>query len=122
MLVIEIINTIGHPPISWILDFGVTSQICVCIKDLEESMPLQKREVILRVGNGAIVDPLVIGTTSVLLSSKHVLNLKDCLYLLDPLWNVMSIQRLVKDNYVFSFTNDMCYIHCSNECVGMQKL
>ena len=31
LYVIEMINAIGHSPISWVLDSGATSHICVCL-------------------------------------------------------------------------------------------
>lgn len=59
--VIEMINAIGHSPISWILDSGATSHICVCMQDLKRSTLLEKKEVVLRVGNSDIIKPLAIG-------------------------------------------------------------
>jgi len=78
--VIEIINYIGRSPITWILDYGASSYICACMQDLQTSRPLQKRGIVLRVGNRASIDPLAIGISSVTLSTRHVLKIKDCLY------------------------------------------
>ena len=49
--VIEMINVVGHSPISWILDSGTTSYICVYMQDLEGSRLHGKREVVLQVRN-----------------------------------------------------------------------
>jgi len=99
ILAIEMINAIGHSPISWILDLGATSHIRVHMQDLERSRLLEKREVILRVENGTTVEPLAIGTTFVTLHSRHALTLKDFLYLPNSFRNVVTIPRLVKDGY-----------------------
>ena len=99
-----------------------TSHICVCMQDLKTSKPLKKREVVLKVGNGAIVDPLAIKTSFTLLYTEHAIKLKDCLYVPDAIQNVVSIRRLVNENYEFSFANNMCYIYYCNEYVGMGAL
>ena len=119
LYVIETINAIGHCPVSWILDSGATSHICVCMQDLKESRPLGKREVVLRVGNGDIVEPLTIGTAFVTLSSGHVITLKDALYLPNAFRNVLSIPRLVRDGYELSFNSHSCHIHYGDKVVGM---
>ena len=59
--------------------------------------------------NGASVNPLAIGTSYVLLPSGHVLRLKDCLCVPNAIWNVVSISRLIRDNYKFSFVNNVLY-------------
>lgn len=74
------INLIGRSPISWILDSGEISHLSVCMQDLLTSSPLQKQEVVLKVGNGATIVPLVVETSSVLLFTRHVIKLKECLF------------------------------------------
>jgi len=74
------------------------------------------------VGNGTFIDPLAIVTSSVTLSTRHILKLKDCLYLPKAIRNVVSIPKLIVENYEFSFSNNMCYIHFGNEYVGMGTL
>jgi len=71
------------------------------------------------VGNGALVEPLAIGIAFITLNSRHVLTLKDCLYLPYAFRNVVSIPRLVRDGYKLSFTFYVCRIHYYNDVVGM---
>ena len=52
--------------------------------------------------NGALIEPLTIGTTFVTLYSGHVMALKDYLYLPNTFRNVVSIPRLVNDGYELS--------------------
>ena len=37
LLLVEMINFIGQSPITWILDFDVSSHICVFMQDLQTS-------------------------------------------------------------------------------------
>ena len=79
---------------------------------------LGKCEVVLKVGNGATVAALAIGTIFVLLPSRHALNLYDFLHVPNVIRNVMSIPKLVQQNYEFTFANNCCYIHYGNEYAG----
>jgi len=54
-------------------------------------------------------EPLVIGTNFVTLNSKHVLTLKDYLYLPNVVQNAVSIPRLLKDGYELPFSSNECY-------------
>ena len=84
-----------------------------------KSRLLKKREVILYVGNGALVEPLAIGIAFITLNFGHVLTLKDCLYLPNVFRNVVSISRLVRDSYELSFTSNICHIHYGNDVFGV---
>ena len=47
---------------SWVLDTGCGSHICINVHELQGSRALTKGEVDLRVGNGAKVAALAVGT------------------------------------------------------------
>ncbi|WJX89163.1 hypothetical protein P8452_71180 [Trifolium repens] len=57
---------------SWVLDTGCGSHICTNVQELKESRELAKGEVDLRVGNGARVAALAVGTYNLTLPSGHI--------------------------------------------------
>ena len=59
--------------LSWILDTGCGSLICVNVQELEKSRSLMKGEVNLRVRNGARVAALAVGTYVLTLPTGLVL-------------------------------------------------
>ena len=66
--------------ISWVLDTGCGSHICINVQELQRSRSLAKGEIDLRVGNGAKVVVLAVGNYYLSLPSGLVLELNDCLY------------------------------------------
>ena len=64
--------------VSWVLDTGCGSHICLSVKDLKNSRSLAKGEIDLQVGNGARVGVLAIGTYYLSLPSGLVLELDNC--------------------------------------------
>ena len=65
---------------SWVLDTGHGSHICINVHKLQRSRSLAKGEIDLRVGNGAKVDVLDVGTYYLSLPSGLVLKHNECLY------------------------------------------
>ena len=63
---------------SWVLDTGCASHICINVQGLQRSRTLAKGEVDLRVGNGAKVAALAVGTYYLSMPSGLVLELEDC--------------------------------------------
>ncbi|VFQ64736.1 unnamed protein product [Cuscuta campestris] len=64
---------------SWVLDTGCGSHICTTMQRLKWSRRLARGEIELRVGNGAPVAALAIGTYSLVLPSGLMLELNGCL-------------------------------------------
>jgi hypothetical protein len=62
---------------SWVLDTGCGSHICTNVQELKESRELAKGEVDLRVGNGARVAALAVGTYNLALPSGLIIQLKN---------------------------------------------
>ena len=81
LFLFEMINANGHSPIFFILDSGDTCHISVCMQNLKMNMPLKKQEVVLKVRNRTTLDPLAIGTSSILLFIGHILKPKDYLFI-----------------------------------------
>ena len=48
--------------ISWVLDTGCGSHICINVHELQRSRSLAKGDIDLRIGNGTKVVALVVGT------------------------------------------------------------
>ena len=69
-------------PTSWVLDTGCGSHICTDMSGLKDSRVLANGEVDLRVGNGASVSALSIGTYLLTLPSGLVLELENCYHVL----------------------------------------
>ncbi|KAL9227734.1 hypothetical protein vseg_003386 [Gypsophila vaccaria] len=65
---------------SWVLDTGCGSHICSNVQGLTRSRRLGKGEVDLRVGNGARVAALAVGTYSFSLPAGLVLELNNCYF------------------------------------------
>ncbi|KAK8528242.1 hypothetical protein V6N12_074776 [Hibiscus sabdariffa] len=65
---------------SWVLDTGCGSHICTSVQGLHMRRNLAKGDVDLRVGNGARVVALAVGTYVLSLPSRLVLNLENCYF------------------------------------------
>ena len=61
MLVIESNLTVSSAS-SWVLDSGSSAHLCTSMQGLEDSRRLRDGDMILRVGNGARVAAVAVGT------------------------------------------------------------
>ena len=86
---------------SWVLDTGCGSHICLNVQGLKNRRILEDGEVDLRVGNGAKVAALAVGTYEVTLPSGLLLVLNNCYYVPALSRNIISISCL--DNEGFNF-------------------
>ncbi|KAK1361293.1 CCHC-type domain-containing protein [Heracleum sosnowskyi] len=76
---------------SWVLDTGCGSRIYRIVQELQMSRTLTKGEVDLRVGNGAKVVALAVGTYHLSLPTGLILELENCFYVLAICRNIISI-------------------------------
>ena len=76
---------------SWVLDTGSGSHICTNVQGLKRSRILARGKVDLRVGNGAKVAALAIGTYELAFSSGLILSLEICYYVPAMSRNIISI-------------------------------
>ena len=90
------------------LDTGCGTHLCNNIQDLRNSRRLLYREVDLRMGNGAKLAALCVGTYSISLPNGLVLDLDNCVYVPSLVKNIISISSLCKKGF-------SCLINC-NEC------
>ena len=97
--------------VSWVLDISCGSHICVNVQGLKNSRALAKGKVDLRVGNGARVAALAIGTYYLSLHSGLVLELDDCYYVSTMSRNIISISCLDMVGFSFIIKNNTCSIY-----------
>ena len=97
--------------ISWVFDTGCGSHICVNVQGLKNNRSLAKGEVDLRVGNGARVAALVVGTNYLSLPSGLFLELDNCYYVPTMSRNIISISCLDVVGFSFIIKNNTCSIY-----------
>ena len=93
---------------SWVLDTGCGSHICTNMQGLKKSRLLAKREVELRVGNGARVAALAVGTYVLSLPTGLILELENCYYVPVLTKNIISISALDLDGFTIIQRNKSC--------------
>ncbi|WJX29428.1 hypothetical protein P8452_18069 [Trifolium repens] len=99
---------------SWVLDIGCGSHICSNVQGLKRSRALAKGEVDLRVGNGAKVAALAIGTYMLTLPSGLIIQLENCYYVPAISRNIISVSCLDKFGFAFIFKNNCCSIYLND--------
>ena len=104
--------------VSWVLDTVCGSHICVNVQGLKNSRSLAKGEVDLRVGNGARVAALVVGTYYLSLPLGLVLELDNCYYVPAMSRNIISISCLDMVGFFFIIQNNTCSICYSDIFYG----
>ena len=75
---------------------------------------MAKGEVYLRVGNGARVAALAVGTYELTLPSGLILNLENYYYVPTMCRNIISISCLDKKGFEFIIRNNKCNIYHDN--------
>ena len=93
---------------TWVLDTSCGTHLCNNMQDLRNSRRLRYEEVNLRMGNGAKLAALCIGTYSISLPNGLVLDLDNCVYVPSLVKNIILISSLCKKGF-------SCLINC-NEC------
>ena len=90
---------------SWVLDTGCGSHICANVQGLKKSRDLHKDEVDLRVGNGAKVAALAVGSYCLSLPSGVLLNLNNCYYVSSINRDLISNLMLDSEGITFVIKN-----------------
>ncbi|KAI5407316.1 hypothetical protein KIW84_053537 [Lathyrus oleraceus] len=99
---------------SWVLDTGCISHICTNVQELKRSRDLAKGEVDLRVGYGAKVAALAVGTFVLTLPSGLIIQLENCYYVPAISRNIISIACLDKFGFSFIIKNNCCSIYLND--------
>jgi len=107
---------------SWVLDTGCASHICLNVQEMQRSRTLAKGEVDLRVGNGARVAALAVGTYYLSLPSGLVLELENCFYVPAICRNIISVSCLDKKGFSFTIKNNICSFALNDLTYGVARL
>ncbi|KAK8600890.1 hypothetical protein V6N12_050735 [Hibiscus sabdariffa] len=107
---------------SWVLDTGCGSHICTSVQGLQKRRNLDKGDVDLRVGNGAKVAALAIGTYTLSLPSGLVLNLENCYFVPSLTKNIISVSCLDKIGFEIVIKNNCCSFYHDNLFYGSAQL
>ena len=92
------------------------------MQELKRSRLLAKGEVDLRVGNGARVATLAVGTYILTLPTRLVLELEDCYYVPSITKNIISISCLDKKGFSFIIKDNYCCIYLNDIFYGSAQL
>ena len=107
---------------SRVLDTGCGSHICINVQELRRSRTLAKGEVDLRVGNGAKIATLAVGTYNLSLPTGLILELENCFYVLAICRNIISVSCLDKKGFSFFIQNNSCSFALNNVTYGVAHL
>ena len=89
----------------WILDTGCGSHLCNHVQGLRNARPLARGEVDLRVGNGARVAAVSVGTFVISLPSGLDLYLNKCYYVPQLTKNIISVSVLDSEGFCILIKN-----------------
>ena len=92
------------------MDTGCGSHTCTDIQGLRDSRKITKGESDLRVGNGARVVAIAIGTYVLNLPSGFCLYLDNCFCVLALTKNIISVSCLNKKGFYLKFCDNSCHI------------
>ncbi|KAL8091815.1 hypothetical protein AgCh_034175 [Apium graveolens] len=117
MFMIEVNMSLGQIS-TWVLDTACGSHICNSLQGLKGSRTLEKDEVILRMGNGARVTAISVGSFSLHMPTGKTIILNNCYYVPSIVRNIVSIPMLDLDGFSFIIKNNECYILRDNVLYG----
>ncbi|KAK8555331.1 hypothetical protein V6N12_009479 [Hibiscus sabdariffa] len=107
---------------SWVLDTGCGSHICTSVQGLHMRRNLAKGDVDLRVGNGARVAALAVGTYVLSLPSGLVLNLENCYFVSSLTKIIIFVYCLDKIGFEIVIKNNCCSFYLNNLFYGSAQL
>jgi len=117
MFMIEVNMSLGQIS-TWVLDTACGSHICNSLQGLKGSRTLEKDEVILRMGNGARVAAISVGSFSLHMPTGKTIILNNCYYVPSIVRNIVSIPMLDVDGFSFIIKNNECSILRDNVLFG----
>ncbi|XP_021747646.1 uncharacterized protein LOC110713509 [Chenopodium quinoa] len=107
---------------TWVFDTGCGAHIVNNMQGLRESKKLVKGEVTLRVGNGAKVAALAIGSYHLRLPSGLILVLNNCYYVPTITKNIISVPISDSEGFSFEIRDKCCFISKENMLYANAKL
>ena len=106
---------------SWVLDSGCGSHLCNNLQGLKGVRQLPKGEVDLRMGNGARVAAVSVGTYVLSLISGLELHLKECYYVPTLRKSIISVSVLAREGFLFEINNSGCTFSLNGIVYGVAK-
>lgn len=119
---IFVIDCILANSTSWVLDTGCGSHLCSNPQGLRRSRKLSKGEVDLRVGNGARIAALAVGTYYLSLPSGLVLELEECFHVPSLTKNIISVSCLDAKGFSFLIKDNSCSFYFKEMFYGSARL
>ena len=95
----------------WVLDTGSCAHICSNIQALKNRRKLRNKEVQLRVGNGAQVAAVTVGSIELYLPSGLVMELENVYFVPNIFRNIISISCLEMNGFSFVIKDNGCSIY-----------
>jgi len=103
---------------TWVIDTGCGSHLCNHLQGLRNIKPLVKGDVDLRVGNGAKVAAVSVGTYVIQLPSGFELFLNNCYYVPSLSKNIISVSVLARDGFSFAIKDNSCIFSLNDMIYG----
>lgn len=110
MLVIELNLNLATTIQDWVMDTGSCAHLVSNVQALRDRRPLSKGEVVLKVGNGASVSAITVGTIDLHLSSGLCLSLKNVYHVPSIFRNIISVSCLDAEGFCFVIDNSRMVI------------
>jgi len=123
ILVIELNLNLATTIQDWVIDTGSCAHLVSNVQALRDRRPLSKGEVVLKVGNGASVSAITVGTLDLHLSSGFCLSLKNVYHVPSVFRNIISVSCLDAEGFCFVINNSRMVIEkdglfCANAFIS----
>jgi len=115
-------NLVDIPSHTWWLDTGATIQITNSLHEFRSSRKPNERELMVNMGNRVKVEVEHIGLIMLPLSSGHVLELNDVVYIPSIRRNLISVSILDRCGYTFHFGSGRVHLYFNSLLVGSGTL
>ena len=110
VLVIELNLNLATSIQDWVLDTGSCAHLASNVQALRNRRSLRKGDVVLKVGNGAFISAVAVGSLDLHLPSGLILNLKDVYFVPSVFRNIISVSCLdTMDGFDF-FVHNSCMV------------
>ena len=109
---------INVPINSWWIDSGSMVHIANSLQGFRTIRRLERNQRTVKVGNGVDLNVEAVGTLSLILEGGFCLNLYGTLYVPSMTRNLISVSKLIIDDFVFTFGYNKVYISLNSRVVG----
>jgi hypothetical protein len=110
ILVIELNLNLATTIQDWVIDTGSCAHLVSNVQALRDRRSLPKGEVVLKVGNGASISAIAVGTLDLHLSSGLCLSLRDVYHVPSVFRNIISVSCLDAEGFCFVIDNSRMVI------------